>query len=46
MVGLTRVTTSRELSRLVAEGVLSKDGRDIVVRDLPSLRRRVDAVAV
>ncbi|MFC5137913.1 Crp/Fnr family transcriptional regulator [Actinomycetospora rhizophila] len=46
MVGLTRVTTSRELSRLVAEGVLQKDGRDIVVRDLPSLRRRVDAVAV
>ncbi|MEJ2884933.1 Crp/Fnr family transcriptional regulator [Actinomycetospora aeridis] len=46
MVGLTRVTTSRELSRLVAEGVLSKDGRSIVVRDLPSLRRRVDAVAV
>ncbi|MEJ2861378.1 Crp/Fnr family transcriptional regulator [Actinomycetospora flava] len=46
MVGLTRVTTSRELSRLVAEGVLQKDGRNIVVRDLPSLRRRVDAVAV
>lgn len=46
MVGLTRVTISRELSRLVAEGVLRKDGRDIVVRDLPSLRRRVDAVAV
>ncbi|GAA4873796.1 Crp/Fnr family transcriptional regulator [Actinomycetospora straminea] len=46
MVGLTRVTTSREISRLVAEGVLQKDGRSIVVRDLPSLRRRVDAVAV
>lgn len=46
MIGLTRVTTSRELSRLVAEGVLQKEGRDIVVRDLPSLRRRVDAVAV
>ena len=46
MVGLTRVTTSRELSRLVAEGVLVKDGRRLVVRDLPTLRRRVDAVAV
>jgi CRP/FNR family transcriptional regulator, cyclic AMP receptor protein len=46
MVGLTRVPLSRELSRLVAEGVLAKDGRSIVVRDLPTLRRRVDAVAV
>lgn len=46
MVGLTRVTMSRELSRLVAEGVLIKDGRAIVVRDLPALRRRVHAVAV
>ncbi len=46
MVGLTRVTMSRELSRLVAEGVLGKDGRAIVVRDLPALRRRVHAVAV
>lgn len=46
MVGLTRVTMSRELSRLVAEGVLVKDGRTIVVRDLPGLRRRVHAVAV
>jgi CRP/FNR family cyclic AMP-dependent transcriptional regulator len=46
MIGLTRVTTSRELSRLVAEGVLVKDGRSIVVRDLPTLLRRVDAVAV
>jgi CRP-like cAMP-binding protein len=46
MVGLTRVTMSRELSRLVAEGVLIKDGRAIVVQDLPALRRRVHAVAV
>ena len=46
MVGLTRVTMSRELSKLVAEGVLLKDGRAIVVRDLPALRRRVHAVAV
>ncbi|MET0189269.1 Crp/Fnr family transcriptional regulator [Pseudonocardia sediminis] len=46
MVGLTRVTMSRELSKLVAEGVLLKDGRAIVVRDLPGLRRRVHAVAV
>jgi CRP/FNR family cyclic AMP-dependent transcriptional regulator len=46
MIGLTRVTMSRELSRLVADGVLVKDGRRIVVRDLATLRRRVDAVAV
>jgi CRP/FNR family transcriptional regulator, cyclic AMP receptor protein len=45
MIGLTRVTTSRELSRLVAEGLLVKDGRRFVVRDLAGLRRRVDAVA-
>ncbi len=46
MVGLTRVTMSREISRLVEEGVLIKDGRNIVVRDLPALRERVHAVAV
>ena len=46
MVGLTRVTMSRELSKLVVEGVLIKEGRTIVVRDLPALRRRVHAVAV
>jgi CRP-like cAMP-binding protein len=46
MVGLTRVTMSRELSRLVTEGVLVKDGRTIVVQDLPALRQRVHAVAV
>ncbi|GAA1091751.1 Crp/Fnr family transcriptional regulator [Pseudonocardia alni] len=44
LVGLTRVTTSRELSRLVAEGLLEKEGRGFVVRDLPDLRRRVHAV--
>jgi CRP/FNR family cyclic AMP-dependent transcriptional regulator len=45
MIGLTRVTTSRELSRLVAEGLLVKHGRRFVVRDLAGLRRRVDALA-
>lgn len=44
LVGLTRVTMSRELSRLVAEGLVGKEGRAIVVRDLPDLRRRVHAV--
>ncbi|MBP2370011.1 Crp/Fnr family transcriptional regulator [Pseudonocardia parietis] len=44
LVGLTRVTMSRELSRLVAEGLVQKEGRGIVVRDLPDLRRRVHAV--
>ena len=44
LVGLTRVTMSRELSRLVAEGLVGKDGRTIVVRDVPDLRRRVHAV--
>ncbi|ALE74443.1 transcriptional regulator, Crp/Fnr family [Pseudonocardia sp. Ae168_Ps1] len=44
LVGLTRVTMSRELSRLVAEGLVEKEGRSIVVRDLPDLRRRVHAV--
>ena len=44
LVGLTRVTMSRELSRLVAEGLVQKEGRSIVVRDLPDLRRRVHAV--
>nr|WP_255426404.1 Crp/Fnr family transcriptional regulator [Pseudonocardia sp. C8] len=44
LVGLTRVTMSRELSRLVAEGLVEKEGRAIVVRDLPDLRRRVHAV--
>jgi len=44
LVGLTRVTMSRELSRLVAEGLVGKEGRGIIVRDLPDLRRRVHAV--
>lgn len=39
MVGLTRVTASRELSRLVAEGVLYRQRRDLVVRDRDALRR-------
>ncbi|MEJ2868090.1 Crp/Fnr family transcriptional regulator [Actinomycetospora sp. OC33-EN08] len=46
IVGLTRVTASRELSRLVAEGVLLKQRRSFVVRDRPALRRLTAAVAV
>jgi CRP/FNR family transcriptional regulator, cyclic AMP receptor protein len=46
LVGLTRVTASRELSRLVAEGVLLKHGRSVVVRDRPALRRLTAQVAV
>lgn len=46
IVGLTRVTASRELSRLVAEGVLLKQRRDVVVRDRPALRRLTAAIAV
>lgn len=46
LVGLTRVTASRELSRLVAEGVLLKQRRSFVVRDRPALRRLTAAVGV
>ncbi|MDL5156497.1 Crp/Fnr family transcriptional regulator [Actinomycetospora termitidis] len=46
IVGLTRVTASRELSRLVAEGVLLKQRRSFVVRDRPALRRLTASVAV
>lgn len=45
MVGLTRVTASRELSRFVAEGVLQKQRRHLVVRDRTALRRLAVAVA-
>jgi CRP-like cAMP-binding protein len=40
MIGLTRVTTSREISQLVSEGVVVKEGREIVVRDVAGLRSR------
>lgn len=38
MVGLTRVTMSRELSELIQRGLLAKDGRDIVVLDPDAVR--------
>lgn len=38
MTGLTRVTMSRELARLIAEGLVLRRGRDIVVPDLTALR--------
>ncbi|MDQ4118309.1 MAG: Crp/Fnr family transcriptional regulator [Actinomycetota bacterium] len=38
MTGLTRVTMSREVARLIADGLILRRGRDIVVPDLPALR--------
>ncbi len=39
VIGLNRVTMSRELSRLAAVGIVEKDGWDIVVADVAALRR-------
>lgn len=44
LVGMTRVTMSRELSRLVAEGLVAKEGRGIVLRDVDEVRRRAAAL--
>jgi len=38
-LGTVRELVSRNLSRLVAEGLLDVEGRKIVVKDLPGLRR-------
>lgn len=38
MIGVTRVTMSRELARMLEEGVVRRHGREIVVPDLPALR--------
>lgn len=38
MIGVTRVTMSRELARLLEEGVVRRHGREIVVPDLDALR--------
>ena len=38
MIGVTRVTMSRELSRLIAERIVEKRGRNIVVREAARLR--------
>lgn len=38
LVGVTRVTMSRELARFVEEGILMKDGREILISDIAALR--------
>jgi CRP/FNR family transcriptional regulator, cyclic AMP receptor protein len=38
MIGVTRVTMSRELSRLVADKVVVKGGREIVILNVTALR--------
>lgn len=38
MIGVTRVTMSRELARLIDEGLLIRRGREIVVPDIEALR--------
>ena len=37
LVGVTRVTFSRELSRLISDGVVGKRGRDLVIVDVSGL---------
>jgi CRP/FNR family transcriptional regulator, cyclic AMP receptor protein len=38
LIGVTRVTMSRELSRLVADKVVAKGGRKIVILNVTALR--------
>ena len=38
LVGVTRVTMSRELARFVEEGILMKVGREILIADVAALR--------
>ena len=38
MIGMTRVTMSRELARLIDDGVVIRQGREIVVPDVGALR--------
>jgi CRP/FNR family transcriptional regulator, cyclic AMP receptor protein len=38
MIGVTRVTMSRELARLISDGLVTRQGREIVVPDLAALR--------
>lgn len=42
LVATTREEVTRELSRLTREGVLGKDGRALVIRDVGTLRQRVE----
>jgi CRP/FNR family transcriptional regulator, cyclic AMP receptor protein len=43
LVGVTRVTMSRELSRFMKEGILTRVGREISVSDVDTLRAIADA---
>lgn len=38
VIGVTRVTMSRELARLIADGLILRAGREIVIPDLAALR--------
>lgn len=38
MIGVTRVTMSRELARLISDGLVIRRGRDIVIPDIGALR--------
>lgn len=42
LVGLTRVTVSRELARFVEEGIVTKAGREILISDIAALRAVAD----
>jgi CRP/FNR family transcriptional regulator, cyclic AMP receptor protein len=42
LVGVTRVTMSRELARFVEEGILMKVGREIFISDIAALRALAD----
>ena len=42
LVGLTRVTVSRELARFVEDGILMKVGREILIADIAALRAIAD----
>jgi CRP/FNR family transcriptional regulator, cyclic AMP receptor protein len=46
MVGVTRVTMSRELSGLVRRGTLAKEGLDIIVLDPGALRKAASQLGV
>ena len=43
LVGVTRVTFSRELSRLIADGIVRKRGRDLVIADVSGLEMIVQS---
>ena len=46
MVGVTRVTMSRELSDLVRRGTVAKEGLDIIVLDPGALRQAASRLGV